>query len=1340
MAKLYGPTYKKQGVKTLSDLHTKVFLLRDFVMPSNTILHYFPMNSEVLMNGDAILTSSKGKAIYVRNLGKLQSLLGSPTYRNRLRDFDRSYFKRNKRFIRLKTEIEKVPSQAMIVLNYGSLIPNYKYKGTDAIRRTNGWYNIIKTLVSQIEEGLRADKNSLIVVQVPSAVLEKELIKKLVGKDLKTVSRFIENGTDFFYFYLLNMAIGEAGILSNFSDDTLARTSIVIQNGNKGMQISLAYLSMIKPDDVHDTLIKHDVVKASGIKDLSVSNPTTVLINSIRSVGVVKKTEVLPSKEEKIEEEDIDEIAYQIENVEVVDITKEVSSDTALQKEIDMLADSSEITAAVYKSVMKDVESAKDLSNPYNKEEKLSDTLSKERSINIDEHDPVLAMVDVPDKSMLRASVDAKTKSYVKNHLSAHKLAMVDMLKAGGVIITKYDVEVKSNILGAYEVHELSTRMVGGGNSKIIFRVPVINEDGIFRVNDTEYVLKTQKSERPITKTTKDKVVLSTYYHSKIMVSRSDLLSLSVERRVAKLLMALPDNRYISMNMHDGSLKLPYMYGVLASNFKTYSVSDINLNMSYRDRLSDVFNGDKDRLRELEKGNRVGIGRYTNGDIILIDNKDVFYRVTKKETVKIGDISDLFGLPLAKSLYDMAETKLMGKRVAVGVVLGYLLGLSSLIKLIGLEYEIVPRKQRVSLENNAFPPILFNDVKLIVKNPTITQSLIMYAFIYNESTIKEYDYKLFDGKDVWLNVILDRGGSIRILDEVDLQSKMFIDPISKDILKLMNEPVTYPALMLRAVELLKDNRHKEPSDASTKLFKGYERIPGLIYSKLTRALREANSRTNMKRRKIEMTPHDIWNTILQDPGKEFFKSSNPTQELKTKETGSLGGAGGRTKRTVTTKDRTFDKGDIGVVSEATPDSSEVGSTFLLTPGAQFANVYGMIKEEETTISEPGSILSTPALTSYGVQYDDPKRVMMISVQASHVININEGEEPYVKTGYEKVIVARSSDKFAMTAKEKGIVIDVSEFGIKLRYTSGTEVGVKLGFQSAKSEGLFYPFETVTDLKVGDKFKVGDLIAYNESFISKKGKSVNDSAIKDSVSARIALVEDTFTFEDSSGVSKEFAKKLNSNVLSKKSYTIESSKEIHHLVKIGDWVEPDSPLFIIEDELSSTIDKDDILNALDALSTSVPTAKVSGEVMDIVILYHGGKEDMSPSVLKAVKQSDRRLGKKAQAVNNERTSGEVDSEYRIEGKPLQVNNIEIILYVKSVDEYGEADKMVFGHQMKTTTSDIMDFTLTDEDDNALDGFFSKEAIDARMVTSALRIATTTSLLKALPMKLQELLNK
>ncbi|ECA2613912.1 hypothetical protein EJO52_24365, partial [Salmonella enterica subsp. enterica serovar Enteritidis] len=83
------------------------------------------------------------------------------------------------------------------------------------------------------------------------------------------------------------------------------------------------------------------------------------------------------------------------------------------------------------------------------------------------------------------------------------------------------------------------------------------------------------------------------------------------------------------------------------------------------------------------------------------------------------------------------------------------------------------------------------------------------------------------------------------------------------------------------------------------------------------------------------------------------------------------GIGGRSKTSLRrARDREYDKSDIGVVSEGTKDSGDVGISAYLAPNANIVSVYGETKPYDEKTDGSSSIMSTSALAVPAADRDD----------------------------------------------------------------------------------------------------------------------------------------------------------------------------------------------------------------------------------------------------------------------------------------------------------------------------------------------------------------------------------
>lgn len=357
----------------------------------------------------------------------------------------------------------------------------------------------------------------------------------------------------------------------------------------------------------------------------------------------------------------------------------------------------------------------------------------------------------------------------------------------------------------------------------------------------------------------------------------------------------------------------------------------------------------------------------------------------------------------------------------------------------------------------------------------------------------------------------------------------------------------------------------------------------------------------------------------------------------------------------------------------------------------------------------------------------PKRVNFIGIQNRHVVPCAEYTQPLVRTGYEQVIPYRVGDLFAAMAKKDGKVISKTETGIIVEYSDGERVGVELGRRYGNASGLTIPHYVTSDLVQGQSFKEGDPISYNTGFFERDALNPKQIVYKTSMMCKIALMESPDTLEDSSALSKRLAKRLSAEQTKIKDIVVSFGQEIHRLVKIGDVVEPESVLCIIEDELSarSGLLDSDSLDTLRIMEADTPLAKISGMVERIEVFYNGEIEDMSQSLRAIVEASDARLVKRFESAGKEAFSGDVGDDFRIGTDPLMMENACIRIYMTANVAAGVGDKGVFFNQMKTVFGRVFDDDIVAEDGTPIDVIFGQVSIDNRIVGSPPIIGTTNT---------------
>lgn len=792
-------------------------------------------------------------------------------------------------------------------------------------------------------------------------------------------------------------------------------------------------------------------------------------------------------------------------------------------------------------------------------------------------------------------------------------------------------------------------------------------------------------------------------------------------------------------NVYDNKFKAPHLYSALSEYIKGFTANGYRFVFDHRERHLLFPEGQKlqDKqsiksfLESKEKNDMVAVGVTSAKEPLFMGKDNLLYLLSGADLKPLGSLHKLLGFNEVDSPVGFAEVKVFRKTIPVGIVLAYLIGFDNLLKFLRVEYRTVEPRKAKNLQDHEWV-LQFKDIQYIFSRRDEKASLILGGFLQFEKSVKNYFHDAFNQRNVYLNILDSKSISVVYLRELELVDQLFVDPISAEILQQMGEPQTYRGLLVRSVEMLLDHVHKDQVDLSEMRIRGYERFAGAIYKEMVVSLRTYRARNIRGKSQVDMNPYAVWRTIMDDQAMKLVEDINPIQNVKEKEAVTFAGEGGRSKDSMNKGSRQYHETDMGTVSEATVDSSDVGINTYLSANPNLTSLRGTTDRFKPEDKNFSSLVSTSALLAPGAMNDDAARVGFISIQHGHTIATEGYRQAYVRTGYETMLAQRTGEMFAYSAEANGKVISKNELGIVVEYVDGKKKGVTLGRRFGKAEGSVYPHEIYSPLEVNQNFEAGDVIAYNTGFFEPDMLDPKRVVWKTATIVKTALYESVQTFEDSSSISKRVSDLLSAKTTKIKSITVDFKQQVHRIVKVGTEVEPDTFLCIIEDEttVGTDIFDEETLDTLKKLSSNAPKAKVKGVVEKIEVFYHGDKEDMSPTLRSLAATSDKVLSDANKSVGKKSTTGQVDSDYRVEGKPLAMDRAEIKIYITVTNRALTGDKGVFANQMKSVFGEVMDYPMTTESGEPIDAVFGYKSIFNRIVHSPNIIGTTTTLLKVL----------
>ncbi len=941
----------------------------------------------------------------------------------------------------------------------------------------------------------------------------------------------------------------------------------------------------------------------------------------------------------------------------------------------------------------------------------------------------------VIDETMAGSVLEDFDRQYVRELMPRHNVAMVMGLQNAGIAVTEHDVQVEQDVMGRSEVHTVRLVPVEGAPSTLAFKVPLIEEDGTFTTNGVKYRLRKQFGDLPIRKVDYNRVALTSYY-GKAFITRgrkklNDYGAWLSARVMGKALDPKdPDIKDLKVsNVFDKSLTLPRSLSALSREIRSISARGFDLHFSQEDLKALV--GQADLTRWQSEGFTV-IGLDHSGQLLGVDAQGAAYFLKDGKQGLFGSLEAFLNIPVDNAPVEFAECMVFGKPIPVGVMLAYQMGLSALMDLLKVSPRRVLVGERMTLGPDEWA-LRFSDERLVFSRQDRMACMVLAGFQEYHRTISNYSVWSFDKSGVYLNLLEANGVSPRYLREVKLMNQLFVDPITKDILKQMKEPQTFRGLLLRSCQLLLDDSHLDELDPKGMRIKGYERVSGAIYNEMVQAVRTHEASLGKSNLKLNLNPFAIMKRVTQDPAKSQVAEINPIESLKQIEAVTFAGEGGRSKQSMTKRTRAYHKNNVGVISESTVDSSDVGINVYTSANPNIDNMMGVVTPTEIS-AEPGlgRVLSTSALLTPSAIKDDAKRVNFIGIQRAHVVPCAGYTQAIIQTGYEEMVAHRSPDIFAVTAKKKGRVVSVGDKGIIVEYEDGEQVGYEVGRRFGNASGLTIAHEVVTALRAGDTFEVGDAICYNRHFFEPSFFNRKRLAMKDGIPARVVLWESAGTLEDASSISPRLADKLMTKMTKIKDIVVRFDQSVEQLVTAGTAVEVDTVLCLIQDESTSNsgLFTEENIDTLRMLGTHSPRAGSKGVVERVEVYYHGELEDLSPSLIKLARSSDRAFKERAMQSRKVAFTGKVDTAFRIKGDALPMDNVCIRVYITADVSAGVGDKGVFGAQLKTVFSALMERPYLSEDRQPLDAIFGGVSIDARIVESAYEMGTAIPVLRGI----------
>lgn len=765
----------------------------------------------------------------------------------------------------------------------------------------------------------------------------------------------------------------EQRLLSDQDVNESALQDQELEKSNKDIENSLRQEVSTKPVAVIGTEPKSSDVSQDEIDSLAIENDLAALEKiyerrmSALSSNMGDFDAITPEEEYSSE---ISETEQEIKD----QFFKTQSPEQALISKLNTLADSGRINASEFRKKDALIKAAVSAPDPYGSNATVTQAaVITQEELKVTEEDTRLNVPQVVlDKSMAHSPLSVINERYNTKLIYKDMLACVQAVQKAGVVVKGHQVDTHHTALGSYDVHTLELSPLDGMPSLIRAKVPKISGDGTFVARGVRYSLRAQFADLPIRKIGANRVGLSSYY-GKTFIDRATKKANSslayIYTRLDKATIS-PDEWLRDVapgDVFDNYFESPYFYGGISEKFRSFKAGPVTYDFSHKGFRKTL---DPKIVTALEVDGARICGYIATGKkaIVIIDKNDNFIAVRNEGREMLGDIYAILKMDKRLAPIDYAEIKIYSKSIPVAVFLGYTMGFRKLVKLLGAKHRLVVGKTHKNMQEWEYA-VQFRDVSYIFDRRDAVAALVLAGFQAFEKETKLFDAELFDSRDVYVRLMEAKGISNMYLSEMINLQDLFIDPITERILKEMGEPTNFNALVIRACELLKTYYYPDSQDANYQRIRGYDRVAGFFYKELVSSIRAFRMKNRTGRSKVEMSPFQVWSTITRDSAVKQAEDINPVQALKiSQEAVTYVGEGGRGKESMNRASRAYTESNLGVLSEASVDSSDVGINAFLSANPGFISIDGLSKKDRPKAA--ANLLSTSALLSPYSMKDD----------------------------------------------------------------------------------------------------------------------------------------------------------------------------------------------------------------------------------------------------------------------------------------------------------------------------------------------------------------------------------
>ena len=969
--------------------------------------------------------------------------------------------------------------------------------------------------------------------------------------------------------------------------------------------------------------------------------------------------------------------------------------------------------------------------------ETLSKNLDKENQVigsiqdlagDDSDNNPDIFKVQVPDidSRIERSRLSSFDEEYNTKQAQKDLTAVLSGFSSSDYLpITVDDVQIVDSSDDFNEKQTLSVRYKTDDGKHLSFQldIPSIVDKRYFYLGGNKKVITKQLTRLPIVKTKSDRVEITSKYNKKNIERSSNKLNRRNEY-LLKTLKKYKNSNILSIEYGDNGAtnsKREYTNDFEFEEFAN-SVSRIitpTYDMIFNREVSAEIINTLDLPEEFINEYRTPIGFRKKADdyttIIFIENTKVYeFDISKKELTEVGD--NMFEFIAEKTLnvnlgdntpsvgksFVYSKAKFLTVTFPVFVIVGAMNGLKNVLQRYNVKHFFSDTRIKGDINN---VEVKFKD-KYLYYEDTIRNTLLLNALYLLDTD--QFNADEFDGDNPYTCFFIKSfGPSVGVYTKNTLRINLNaeIDPITKEVLKDLKLPTNIVDLLLYANTLLVGNSYRPQNDIRNFRVRSNEVVYAMMYKIIADAyINYQRHRMNGNPRNMSVNKNSLISQLMQLPTVNDHSTLNPVLEMEN--IASCTGKGFRginMNRAYTLELRAYDDSMNGIISgNATPYSGSAGITRSLSYDTNINSVRGYIPNvDPNTLSATNMLSPTELLASYtSAGADSPRQAMQVA-QTKHTLPVLKTSKQLIGSGMNKTMAFMISDDFCFKAKKDGKIklIDLVNKLVLLDYSDGTRDAIDLSskFDKNSNMGFYIRQDFKLVYKQGESFKKGDVIAYNESYFSGKGKNID---YRPGTLAKVAIASGDFSFEDSTLVSESLSHKCGSYINMPKAVSLGKNAVIHNIVNIGDNIVTNDHLldFTMSFNDSETTDFIQALqaqigmDAFDEITHESVNAKYTGRVSNIEIYYNCPFEELSSSLQDLITKYRKDIEKRKNVLGDIHATGvHIPPLTQISAPKIgktefdKEGGVIIIFYIEYFDELAEGDKITYSTALKGVVS-------------------------------------------------------